>query len=127
MYGKLLVIEDDQVLAGLLQLMMEREGFIVASALDGAEGLKKAKEESPDLVILDIMMPGMDGYEVCRHLRADPQTAHLPILMLTARERPRDRNAGFEAGADDYLTKPFVLSELVSRIKSLLFFADRVP
>ena len=91
--------------------------------MDGSEGLRKVKEANPQLVVLDISLPGVDGYQVCHYIRQDPETANLPILIVTAMSRPADQRRGFESGADDYLSKPFVLSELVTRIQSLFFFS----
>jgi two-component system alkaline phosphatase synthesis response regulator PhoP len=122
MAKKILVIDDDPGLLELVGFILEQQGYEVITALDGSEGLRKVMEEKPDCLILDIMLPGIDGIEVCRYLRANPKTANLPILMLTAKALPRDQKIGFESGADDYLTKPFALSELVKRVKSLFFF-----
>ncbi len=123
MAAKILVVEDNPAFQRLLTLALTEAGYDVIVANDGAEGLQKARQHRPQLMILDIMLPGMDGYEVCRYVRSDPQIAHLPILMLTAKAGPRDEQEGFQAGADDYLTKPVNLSELMQRIQSLLFFA----
>ena len=123
MAAKILVVEDNPAFQRLLALALSEAGYEVIVANDGADGLKKAREYHPQLIILDIMLPGMDGYEVCRYMRSDPQLANLPILMLTAKAGPRDEQEGFRAGADDYLTKPVDLSELMQRIQTLLFFA----
>jgi DNA-binding response OmpR family regulator len=123
MAKKILLIEDDPQILNLIGQTLQRAGYEVETAMDGSEGLSKVKEVSPQLVVLDISLPGIDGYQVCRYLRQDPETVHLPIIMVTAMGRPADQRRGFEMGADDYLPKPFVLSELVNRIQSLFFFS----
>ncbi len=120
MAEKILIVDDDVNALKLIGYTLHREGYKIIAAQSGQEALVKAREEKPQLVILDIMMPGMDGYEVCRRLRATPQIAHLPVIMLTAKGQVEDKVAGFEAGADDYLTKPVVPTELVARVKALL-------
>jgi DNA-binding response OmpR family regulator len=120
MSGRILVIDDDLDSLKLISLLLQRQGYQVVAAPGGDEGLQKARAEVPDLILLDIMMPNMDGYEVCRQLRGDPHLAHVPVIMFTAKTRVDDKVAGFEAGADDYLTKPTHPAELASRIRSLL-------
>jgi DNA-binding response OmpR family regulator len=120
MAEKILIVDDDVNALKLIGYTLHREGYEIVAAQSGQEALVKAQKEEPQLVILDIMMPHMDGYEVCRRLRATPQTAQLPVIMLTARGQIEDKVAGFEAGADDYLTKPVVPAELVARVKALL-------
>ena len=124
MARKILMIEDDPNFSETIGDIFEMEGYKMVTAADGSEGLRKAREDEPDLLILDIMLPDMDGFEVCHHLRADPKTAHLPIIMLTAKTLLREQKLGFETGADDYLTKPVDPSELMASVKALLFFAD---
>ncbi len=124
MAKKILMIEDNPNLSETVSDIFETEGYEVVMAADGSEGLRKVKEDEPDLLILDIMLPDMDGIEVCRYLRADPKTARLPIIMLTARALPEEQKIGFETGADDYLAKPVDPSELLTRVKALFFFAD---
>jgi len=114
---KIIVIEDSPDIADLLSLHLSDEGYEVDVAQDGRAGLRKALEQSYDLVILDLMLPGIDGLEICRQLRAAPK--YTPILMLTARSTEIDRVVGLELGADDYLTKPFSIRELVARVKAL--------
>lgn len=114
---KILVIEDSPDIADLLALHLGDEGYQVELAQDGRVGLRKALEQSYDLVILDLMLPEVDGLEICRQLRAAP--SYTPILMLTARSTEIDRVVGLELGADDYLTKPFSIRELVARVKAL--------
>jgi DNA-binding response OmpR family regulator len=123
MAQKILLIEDDPQISKLISQTLQRAGYEVVTAMDGSEGLRKVKETNPQLVVLDISLPGVDGYQVCRYLRQDPATARLPIIMVTAMGRPADQRRGFETGADDYLPKPFALSELVTRIQSLFFFS----
>jgi two-component system alkaline phosphatase synthesis response regulator PhoP len=120
MTTKVTIIEDDPDIAGLVEHYLAAEGFKVGHARDGAEGLKRVKASPPDLLILDLMLPGLDGLDVCKALRAAPATASLPILMLTAKGEESDKVIGLELGADDYLTKPFSPKELVARVKSLL-------
>jgi DNA-binding response OmpR family regulator len=115
--GKVLVVEDDLTLQETLEYNLAGAGYAVQSAGDGPTGLRVAREHKPDLIILDVMLPGQDGFEVCRILRRE--TA-VPILMLTARAGETDRVVGLEVGADDYLTKPFSMRELLARVKALL-------
>jgi two-component system phosphate regulon response regulator PhoB len=117
---KLLLVEDDASLAELLEYRFEREGYDVRVTADGDEALELAAEETPDLVILDWMIEGTSGIEVCRRLRRGKETAHVPIIMLTAREAEDDRVRGLETGADDYLTKPFSPRELLARVAAVL-------
>lgn len=117
---KLLVIEDEEAISDTLSYNLQKEGFEVFLAGDGSSGIEKAKSVVPDLVVLDLMMPGMDGFQVCRTLRADPVTEHIKILMLTARSEESDEIIGFNMGADDYVTKPFKMKPLVHRIRALL-------
>jgi two-component system, OmpR family, response regulator MprA len=113
----ILIIEDDEAILRILRRGLSFESYQVDTAVDGQEGLLKARELHPDLIILDWMLPGMDGLEVCRRLRS---TGPIPILMLTAKDTIRDRVQGLDAGADDYLVKPFELDELLARIRALL-------
>lgn len=112
-----LVVEDEASLASTLSYNFRKNGFNVISAVDGVEGLQAARRENPDLVVLDLMLPKMDGLEVCRRLRVD---SDVPILMLTAKGEELDRVVGLEMGADDYLTKPFSMRELLARVRALL-------
>jgi DNA-binding response OmpR family regulator len=116
MAEKILIVEDELALQETLAYNLKREGYIVETATDGHKAIEKAKEINPDLILLDIMLPGMDGFEVCRILRKE---VVVPILMLTARDDEIDRVVGLEVGADDYLTKPFSMRELIARIKAL--------
>jgi two-component system alkaline phosphatase synthesis response regulator PhoP len=124
---KILVIEDDKDIVGLLRHYLEKEGFALKDASDGFSGLKKVRADAFDLIILDIMLPEMDGLEVCRELRADPKTSSIPIIMLTAKTEETDRIVGLELGADDYVTKPFSPKELVARVKAILRRIEREP
>jgi two-component system, OmpR family, phosphate regulon response regulator PhoB len=115
-----LVVEDEAALVTLLRYNLEREGFRVAEARDGEEAMLQIAEQMPDLVILDWMLPLMSGIEVCRQLRRLPETRRLPIVMLTARGEEGDKLRGLDAGADDYVTKPFSPSELIARLRAVL-------
>ena len=120
MKPRILVVEDEPDVVELLEFNLRGAGFEVVSAGDGAEALKKAREHTPALVILDLMLPEVDGLEVCKILRRHPATAAVPIIMLTAKASEIDRVLGLELGADDYVTKPFSPRELVLRVKALL-------
>ncbi|HEV2532336.1 phosphate regulon transcriptional regulator PhoB [Phenylobacterium sp.] len=115
-----MVVEDEEALATLLDYNLEKEGFRVERAADGEEGLLKVEEETPDLILLDWMLPKVSGVEVCRQLRTRPETRRTPILMLTARGEETDKVRGLDTGADDYVVKPFAMSELTARIRALL-------
>ena len=119
MAKRILVIDDAPKIVDFIRRGLTYEGYIVDVAYDGQSGLEQAKREPPDLVMLDVMMPGLDGLEVCRQLRASPN-GDVPILMLTAKDAVPDRVAGLDAGADDYLVKPFAFNELLARIRALL-------
>lgn len=116
----ILVVEDEESLATLLEYNLTKEKFDVTVAPDGEEALLKIAETTPDLIILDWMLPKVSGIEICRQLRARPQTANVPIIMLTARSEESDRVRGLETGADDYLTKPFSTNELIARVRAVL-------
>ncbi len=116
----ILVVEDEDALATLLQYNLDKEGYQVAVATDGEEALVLASERQPDLVLLDWMLPKVSGIEVCRRLRARPETRNVPILMLTARGEESDRVRGLDTGADDYIIKPFSMTELSARIRAVL-------
>lgn len=115
-----LVIEDERSLVDVLTYNLGKEGFEVISATDGQDGLRRAQSSLPDLVVLDLMLPVIDGLQVCRELRSDPRTQNMRILMLTARSEEVDEIVGFSMGADDYVTKPFKVKPLIHRIKALL-------
>ena len=116
---KILIIEDETDVADLLALNLRKAGCKVATAADGARGLQKARDDGPDFIILDLMLPKMSGLEVCRILKSDTATAQIPILMLTAKAEEVDRIVGLEFGADDYVTKPFSPREVVLRIRAI--------
>ncbi|MCS6977309.1 MAG: response regulator [Gemmatales bacterium] len=123
---KILIVEDEPSLTDVLAYNLNREGYEVIVAHDGKEGLRKAQMLLPDLVILDIMLPSLGGLEICKELRASPTTAHIPVLMLTAKTEETDQVVGFAVGADDYVTKPFSVKVLLQRIKVLLRRASAV-
>jgi len=120
MNKKILVVEDDPSALRLIQYTLQYEGYEVLTATNGLAGLKKAQNEEPDLVILDVMLPGMDGFEICHRLRGEPQTADLPILMLSAKAQEADKITGLKVGADDYVTKPADTAEIIRRVERLL-------
>jgi len=119
MAKKILIIEDEKDILELLQLYLKREGYNVHVAKDGETGLRKASQERFDLILLDLMLPQVDGLEICRTLRSGAQTTDLPIIMITAKGEEADRIVGLELGADDYITKPFSPREVVARVKAL--------
>jgi two-component system response regulator MprA len=123
---RVLVVDDEQSIVDFIRLGMRYEGFQVEHASDGYAGLDLAQRLQPDIVILDIMLPGIDGLEVCRRLRASEATANIPILMLTAKDEVQDRVIGLESGADDYLAKPFKFEELLARVRALLRRQQRI-
>jgi pilus assembly protein CpaE len=124
MTEKILIIDDDVDTLRLVGLMLQRQGYQISAATNGEQGLAKAFEEVPDIILLDVMMPNMDGFEVTRRLRKNPTTQSLPILMFTAKSQLDDKVIGFEAGADDYLTKPTHPAELQAHVKALLGRAE---
>ncbi len=115
--NKILIVDDEKNIVELVRLYLEKEGFATVCAYDGCEALEQFKKEKPDLIILDLMLPGMDGWEVCREIR---KTSAVPIIMLTAKSETFDKVLGLELGADDYMTKPFEAKELIARIKAVL-------
>lgn len=117
---KILIVDDENDIIELLSYNLAKEGFDVSSASDGEEALKKIRNETFDLAVLDLMLPGLQGVDLCRILRNDPKTESLPVIMLTAKAEELDRILGLEMGADDYITKPFSPRELVSRVKAVL-------
>lgn len=127
MRAKILVVDDEPEAVELLEFNLKQAGFNVIAAADGAEALKKARTESPSLIVLDLMLPEIDGLQVCQMLRRDPATARTPIIMLTAKAAEIDRILGLELGAEDYITKPFSPRELVLRIKKVLQRVGAAP
>lgn len=125
--AKILVIEDEKDLVKLLSYNLQKEGYETSAAFDGRQGLEMANSFRPDLIILDLMLPEIDGNEVCRILKYSAATKHIPILMLTAKTSPVDQVVGLELGAADYLTKPFNIKVLLARIKNVLSHQKRVP
>ena len=133
--ARILCVDDDRPTVTIISGVLKREGYEVETALDGDEGLKKAREMKPDLIVLDIMMPGLDGYQVCKRLKADPDTARIAVIMLTAKGgvdekvdeqwrfagKVQDRLRGFDTGALEFLTKPVKAKELVQRVKAVLW------
>lgn len=117
---KILVIEDEMTLANNLSEKLKGEGYSVMMSMDGEDGLAKVRQEHPDLVVLDIMLPGLDGLSLCRIIRRDPGTNHIPIIMVTARGTEVDKIVGLESGADDYVVKPVALGEFLARVRAVL-------
>ena len=120
MNERILVIEDNPGSLRFMGYTLEKKGYQVITASDGLEGLRKAQDEHPNLIILDIMLPGLDGYEVCHRLRQKPETAILPILIISAKAHQDDKDIAFRVGADDYLTKPVAPSAMVAKVEALL-------
>ncbi|MBP1909832.1 response regulator transcription factor [Methanolobus bombayensis] len=117
---KVLIVDDEMDALMSLKVALEAEGYNVAEAKDGHEAIDKVNSEIPDVILLDLMIPGIDGFEVCRQLKSDSMYSHIPIIMLTARGEIDDKVEGIELGADDYVTKPFNLKELKARVKMVL-------
>ncbi|OGH96751.1 MAG: hypothetical protein A2039_09480 [Candidatus Melainabacteria bacterium GWA2_34_9] len=113
---KILIVDDEPDIVETLKFLVESEGFESIIAMDGEEALRKAKEENPDVMILDVMLPKINGYKVCRLLKFDNKYKHIPILMVTARSQEEDKVIGEETGADEYITKPFDINELIEKI-----------
>lgn len=124
MVDSILIVDDEQRIIDLARMYLEQEGYVVHSTTDGLDGYQRILKQEVDLVVLDIMLPGMDGLEICRKVRA---VSDIPIIMLTARSDDIDKIVGLELGADDYLTKPFNPRELVARVKAILRRSDRKP
>jgi DNA-binding response OmpR family regulator len=116
----ILVVDDEKYIVNILDFSLESEGFRVKSAANGEEALRMAVDDIPGLIILDIMMPKIDGFEVCRALKAKEETKQVPIILLTAKDRDADRKKGEEVGCDDYITKPFSPGRLIDRVRELL-------
>ena len=118
--GKILIVEDDRDIVEMVEYNLKEEGYETLSALNGEDGFELARRQQPDLIILDIMLPIMDGFEVCRTLRSNGITAQIPIIILSAKSQEADKVVGLELGADDYVTKPFSPRELIARIRAIL-------
>jgi DNA-binding response OmpR family regulator len=117
---KVLIVEDEVDLVETIRFLLEREGYGVLVSGDGEDALHQARRESPDLIILDIMLPKLDGYKVCRELKSDERYKQIPILMLSAKAQQKDRIIGMEAGAEEYITKPFDLTAFIEKVKTYL-------
>jgi len=118
--GKILVVDDEIYIVHILDFSLGMEGYEVVTALDGEQALEKVKTEKPDLIVLDIMMPKLDGYEVCKNIKSSASTQHIPVILLSAKGRNLDQKLGLDVGADGYITKPFSPRKLVERINQLL-------
>ncbi len=123
--GKILVVDDEINITQILEFSIGSEGYEVITAQNGEDAIDTAKREQPDLIVLDIMMPKIDGYEACRILKANPLTKHIPVVLLTAKGRDIDKRLGYEVGATDYIVKPFSPSKLVDRIHQLLALSKK--
>ena len=118
--AKILVVDDEVYILHILDFILGAENYDVVTATNGEQALQKVREEKPDLVILDIMMPRLDGYETCRMIKNDPATKNIPVILLTAKGREVDQKLGREVGANDYMTKPFSPSKLIERVQAIL-------
>jgi len=118
--AKVLVVDDEEYIQHILNFSFGAEGYDVVTASDGEEGVSKAKDEKPDVIVMDIMMPKMDGYEACKQIKTDPQTKDIPVILLTAKGRDADRKLGSEVGADDYVVKPFSPGRLIERVEGIM-------
>jgi putative two-component system response regulator len=116
---KVLLVDDDDMLRNMTEMLLSKQGFEVVTAENGEKTIQQLKVMLPDVILMDVMMPDMDGFSVCREIRANPVTAGIPIIMLTALDNPENKVKGFEGGADDYLAKPFEIAELTARIKHI--------
>jgi DNA-binding response OmpR family regulator len=124
--GKILVVDDEAYIVHILEFSLGMEGYEVVTAFDGEEAIAKAESEEPDLIVLDIMMPKLDGYETCRRLKTIDKTKDIPVILLSAKGRSMDQKVGLDAGADEYITKPFSPRKLVERISTHISL-PRVP
>ncbi len=124
MSKKVLLIDDDEMLRKMTGILLSKQGFEVIAVENGAKGLQQLKVMLPDIILMDVMMPDMDGFTACREIRANPATAHIPIIMLTALDNAENKVKGFEGGADDYLSKPFEIAELTAQIKLITSRAE---
>lgn len=120
MAEKVLIVDDDPETLRLVRIILQRQGYAVATAINGMQGITMSRTEQPDLILLDVMMPDLDGYQVCNQIRTNPETAAIPIIMFTAKSQVEDKVAGYDAGVDDYITKPIHPAELAAHIRSLL-------
>ena len=118
--ARVLIVDDDAFIRRPLEFILKAEGFDPETAKDGEECLQRVKQLAPDLIFLDVMMPGLDGFSVCRELKADPETAGIPVILLSAKGHEHDRTRGLELGAEDYMTKPYSPSELIRRVREIL-------
>jgi two-component system alkaline phosphatase synthesis response regulator PhoP len=118
--GRILVVDDEVYIVHILDFSLGMEGYEVVTALDGEQALEKVAQQKPDLIVLDIMMPKLDGYETCKVLKSREETRDIPVILLSAKGRNVDQKTGFEVGADDYITKPFSPRKLVERINAIL-------
>ena len=123
--AKVLVVDDEVYILHILDFILGAENYDVITAMNGEQALEKVRDEKPDLIVLDIMMPKLDGYETCRLIKSDPKTKAIPVILLTAKGREVDQKLGREVGASDYITKPFSPSKLIDRVQSILSASRR--
>ena len=127
MAKKILVVDDEKDLVELIAFNLEQEGYTVFKAWDGEQAMELVRTIKPDLIVLDLMLPGLSGFDICRRLRSKAETEHMPIVMVTAKGQDVDKIVGLELGADDYITKPFSVRELVARVRAILRRSERKP
>jgi DNA-binding response OmpR family regulator len=121
---KILVVDDERYILHILDFSLGAEGYEVITAGDGEQAVERTKVDHPDLIVMDIMMPKMDGFEACKQIKSDPDTKDIPVIMLTAKGRDIDRKRGIDAGADEYLTKPFSPAKLIERVQTVLHISE---
>jgi two-component system cell cycle response regulator len=122
MSDMILIVEDETTTLKIVKMVLKREGYRVVTATNGSEALRIADDIIPDLVLLDIVLPGMDGFQVCQYLRKNTRTATIPVIMFSGLDRPADQRRAFEVGGDDYLTKPVKMVDMLEKIRAILYF-----
>jgi DNA-binding response OmpR family regulator len=123
----ILIIDDELTTLKLVKMVLQRAGYRIITATNGSEGLRKVEECDPDLVLLDLVLPGLDGFQVCRELRQNPKTLKLPVIIFSGLNRPAEQRLAFEVGGDDFLTKPIRLADLLDKVRSALYFTESSP
>jgi two-component system alkaline phosphatase synthesis response regulator PhoP len=120
----ILIVDDEQTTAQLVKMVLKKQGYRVVTSGNGPEALRIADDLIPDLVLLDIVLPGMDGFQVCQYIRKNPRTATIPVIMFSGLDRPADQHKAFEVGSDDYLTKPVKMADLLEKIRKILYLKE---